>query len=72
MEDICEKEDETETAETKNSIIFSGPSSPPKESCTTVTHKLLRETYQVNMSVTNIISAQRMEKYLCEVFFDGN
>ena len=65
MDDICEKDDETEASERKNFIIFSGPNVPtslPNESCTTVTHKLLRETYQVNIPITNIVSAQRMGK----------
>ena len=65
LDDVFDKADDTEAAERKNHVIFSGPNIPtfvPNESCSVVTSKLLRDSYKVNLPATSIISAQRMGK----------
>ena len=65
LDDILDKADDTEAAERKNHIIFSGPNIPtfmPNESCSVVTSQLLRDSYKVNLPASSIISAQRMGK----------
>ena len=63
LDDIQNKEDEA--AERKNCVIFSGPNTPTvtsSGSCVNVAHKLLRDAYQINIPLTNIVSAQRLGK----------
>ena len=63
MEMLEEKNDDSEALERKNFVVVSGPNLPayqPDETPRIVVHKLLKDKYNLNVPLTDLLSAQRL------------